>query len=63
MHDKRKLIGAALIVAGTIVVGFSPRRWDIVILELPRDHGIHTHDLIGMAFVLIGLGLLWRSAT
>jgi hypothetical protein len=56
-----KTIGAVAILVGTIVVGFSPERWDTVILELPRGHGIHTHDIIGLALVAIGIALLWRS--
>jgi hypothetical protein len=56
-----KTIGAVTILVGTIVVGFSPARWDTVFLELPRGHGIHTHDAIGIALVAIGIALLWRS--
>ena len=54
-------MGAVAILLGTIVVGFSPERWDRVILVLPRGHGIHTHDLLGMALVVFGVTLLWRS--
>ena len=56
-----KTAGTVAILLGTIVVGFSPERWDKVILVLPRGHGIHIHDLIGMAFVAFGVALLWRS--
>jgi hypothetical protein len=50
------------IVVGTLIVGFSPNRWDYVVLALPRGHGIHSHDLIGAAFVAIGITLFWRSS-
>ena len=56
-------MGAVAILVGTIVIGFSPERWDTVILELPRYHGIHTHDVLGMAFVVVGIALLWRGPT
>jgi len=57
----RKMMGAAAIVVGTIVVGFSPEQWDRVILVLPRGHGIHIHDLLGTALVAFGIALLWRA--
>jgi hypothetical protein len=50
---------AAAVVAiflGAAVVGFNPNRWDKVVANLPRGHGIHAHDVIGM--VLITLGVL-----
>jgi energy-converting hydrogenase Eha subunit E len=53
--------GAALIALGTIIVGFNPARWDTVILVLPRSHGVHVHDLVGTALVVLGTVLLWRS--
>jgi len=59
--NMRNLIGSAVVVVGTIVVGFSPRRWDTVILDLPRGHGIHTHDLLGLALVVAGIAVLWRT--
>jgi hypothetical protein len=54
-------MGVAAIFGGAIVVGFSPNRWDTVILDLPRGHGIHLHDAIGMAFLTLGVLLLLRS--
>ena len=50
------------IFLGTAIVGFDPDRIDRVILVLPRGHGIHAHDVIGVALVALGtIVLLWRS--
>ena len=49
-------------MAGAIVLGFDPNRWDYVVLDLPRGgHGIHVHDLYGAALVAVGTLLLWHS--
>lgn len=48
------------IAAGVAVVGFSPNRWDEVILVLPRGHGLHAHDVVGVILVAIGVMALWR---
>jgi len=54
-----RLLAVAAIFAGAVVVGFYPNRWDVVILELPREsHGVHLHDVIGMTLISLGvLGL------
>ncbi len=49
------------IVLGTVIVGFSPNRWDVVIATLPRGHGIHSTDVIGTAFIMLGIAGLWFS--
>ena len=49
------------IYVGTAIVGFDPNRLDRVILVLPREHGIHSHDVIGVALVTLGTVFLWRS--
>jgi hypothetical protein len=49
------------IVVGVAIIGFNPNRWDWVILELPRQHGIHVHDVIGVALVALGVISLWRA--
>jgi hypothetical protein len=46
------------IVVGVAIVGFNPNRWDWVMLGLPRGHGIHDHEVVGVA---IGVIELWRS--
>ena len=48
------------IAAGVAVVGFSPDRWDEVILVLPRGHGLHVHDVVGVVLVMIGVLTLWH---
>jgi hypothetical protein len=49
------------IFLGTAIVGLDPNRLDRVILVLPREHGIHSHDVIGVALVTLGTVVLWRS--
>ena len=51
------------ILVGAVVIAFSPERWDYVVLDLPRGHGIHLHELMGMALVAVGTLVLWRSPT
>jgi hypothetical protein len=62
LHALGKLIGAAVIVVGSALIGFNPNRWDVVILTLPRGgHGIHLRDVVGMMFIALGIALLWRA--
>jgi hypothetical protein len=56
----RRGAAVAAIFGGAIVVGFSPNRWDKVILDLPRHHGIHLHEVIGMALITLGVLALLR---
>jgi hypothetical protein len=49
------------IFAGAVGIAFSPERWDHVLLDLPRGHGIHLHELMGMALVAVGTFVLCRS--
>jgi hypothetical protein len=55
-------IAATLSIAvGTLIVGFNPNRWDYVVIDLPRGgHGIHLHELVGVAFIAIGVALFWQ---
>jgi hypothetical protein len=56
------VLGVAAIVAGALVLGFNPNRWDLVLLDLPRGgHGIHLHDLYGTALIAAGTLLLWYA--
>jgi hypothetical protein len=58
-----RVVAALAIVIGTIIVGFNPNRWDYVVLDLPRgSHGIHLHDLVGIAFIAFGITVFWRSS-
>jgi hypothetical protein len=56
----RRVAAVAAIFGGAIVVGFNPNRWDKVILALPRHHGIHLHEVIGMALITLGVLALLR---
>ena len=56
----RRVAAVAAIFGGAIVVGFNPNRWDRVILDLPRQHGIHLHEVIGMALITLGVLALLR---
>ena len=57
----RKVIGVIGIVVGTALIGFNPNRWDVVFVTLPRGHGIHVREVVGMTFVALGIVALWRS--
>jgi hypothetical protein len=49
------------IFTGAVIIAFSPQRWDYVLFGLPRSHGIHLHELMGMALVAVGTFVLCRS--
>ena len=51
------------ILFGALIVGFNPDRWDYVVIDIPRGHGIHLHELIGVVFIATGLVLFWRRPT
>ena len=59
----RGLVGVVAIALGTVLVGFSPNRWDVVVATLPRGHGIHLHDILGTALIALGTVLVWRRAS
>ena len=59
----RRIWAVVAVFVGAAVVGFSPSRWDTVILDLPRGHGIHLHDVIGMALIVAGVAILWHSGS
>lgn len=61
MRGLGKVVGAGSIVAGAILIGFNPDRWDVVFLTLPRGHGIHVRDVVGMVLIALGIALLWHS--
>jgi len=56
-----RLMGVVAIVAGTVIIGFSPNRWDVVIATLPRGHGLHRTDAIGTISIALGIAVLWFS--
>jgi hypothetical protein len=59
MRALLRVLGVVAIVCGTIIVGFSPNRWDVVLETLPRGHGIHSTDIIGSVIVALGITALW----
>jgi hypothetical protein len=54
-------VGAAVVFFGAVLMAFDPLRWDIVILSLPRHHGIHLTDFVGVVLVMLGVAVLWRA--
>ena len=56
-----RLAALIAVTVGVAIVGFSPNRWDEVILVLPRGHGLHAHDVVGVVLVAIGVMALWRG--
>jgi len=56
-----RALGAIGILTGAILIGFNPNRWDVVLVTLPRGHGIHVRDLVGMLLVGAGILLLWHA--
>jgi uncharacterized protein YjeT (DUF2065 family) len=56
-----RALGIVAIAVGTVIVGFNPERFDTVLFAVPlrADHGIHLHDLVGLALVTVGALLLW----
>jgi hypothetical protein len=56
-----RVFGVLSILLGAVIVGFNPNRWDSVLFDLPRGHGVHVHDVIGMALIVLGIVLMWRA--
>ena len=56
-----RVLGIVAIALGTAVVGFNPNRFDTVLFAVPlrAGHGVHLHDLVGLALVAAGVVLLW----
>jgi hypothetical protein len=54
-------MGAVAIVVGAALIGFNPNRWDVVLVTLPRGHGIHVRDVVGGLFIALGIAVLWLS--
>jgi hypothetical protein len=55
-----RVFAVVAIFVGTVIVGFNPDQWDDVILDLPGGHGLHFHDVVGIALVAVGTSVLWR---
>ena len=53
--------GAITVIVGAVLIGFNPNRLDVVFLTLPRGHGIHVRDVIGMVLIAMGIAMLWHA--
>jgi hypothetical protein len=56
-----RVLAVVAIFVGATVVAFSPKRWDSVLMTLPRGHGIHLHEVLGFAVIGLGTVLLWHA--
>ena len=58
-----RVLGVVAVACGTIIVGFNPERFDMVLFDVPvrSGHGVHAHDLLGVALVVVGTALLLLS--
>jgi hypothetical protein len=54
-------LGAVGIIVGAVLIGFNPNRWDVILVTLPRDHGIHIRDVVGMLLIAAGITMLWKA--
>ena len=54
------MLAVLAIFVGTVVVAFSPNRWDLVLVALPRGHGIHLHEMLGVVVIAVGTLVLWH---
>jgi hypothetical protein len=54
-------LGAVGVIVGAVLIGFNPSRWDFVLLALPRGHGIHIRDVVGMLLIAAGITMLWKA--
>jgi len=56
-----RVLAVVAVYIGAALIGFNPSRWDVVLIVLPREHGIHLRDIIGVGLVTLGVMVLWRS--
>jgi hypothetical protein len=54
-------LGAIGVVVGAVLIGFNPNRWDLILVTLPRGHGIHVRDVVGMLLIGAGIAMLWKA--
>jgi uncharacterized protein YjeT (DUF2065 family) len=50
--------GAALVLAGAVVLAVDLDHGDTVVVDLTASHGVHLSDALGLIVILVGLGLL-----
>ena len=54
-------LGAVGVIVGAVLIGFNPNRWDLILVTLPRGHGIHIRDVLGMLLIAAGITMLWKA--
>ncbi len=54
-------LGAVAVIIGAVLIGFNPNRWDVILVTLPRGHGIHIRDVVGMLLIAAGITMLWNA--
>jgi hypothetical protein len=47
-------LGAIGVVVGAVLIGFN-------LVTLPRGHGIHVRDVVGMLLIGAGIAMLWKA--
>ncbi|MEP6909975.1 MAG: hypothetical protein ABI896_06025 [Actinomycetota bacterium] len=57
----QRLLGAALVIVGCLILVVDATRLDVVVLSLTRKHGLHLSDLLGTAAVAAGVAILWTA--
>jgi hypothetical protein len=55
------LLAIVAVAVGTVLIGFNSNRMDPVFLTLPRGHGLHVRDALGVVLITFGTALLWRA--
>lgn len=64
--SRPRLAGVIVILVGTTVIdsGHWPHDGHMphdIFLTLPRGHGIHVTDALGMLIIVLGIAVLWRA--
>jgi hypothetical protein len=54
-------LGVVGVIVGAVLIGFNPNRWDVILVTLPRGHGIHIRDVVGMLLIAAGITMLWKA--
>lgn len=54
-----RLLGAALVAIGCLILVVDVPKLDVVLLEVSNNHGLHFSDVLGTVVVITGIGVLW----